>query len=500
MKFLLTVLQWIFSLFAGSVILAGLINGQIWVALVALLAFVVVFPPIQRKLETKLAFLKPKVLKLLAGFILTIVALMMTPASAKAQLCQAPVAGKCAQHESELNVDQAESAYVVARLPNASAGQEATLELTYVGSEGNAEAADTEAANPDDDTPPADDPVAADGEAIDPEAAEAAAPDTSASAVVYTATQGLADGQAQFELPLASLPIGAYSIGIVAGDDDVTGAFELIGNPPRLNSVAVCSALAHDTCASSDGHYLEDSVETIYVTGAPQHIRSEIPVTVGISYVSVPGSSSVLNTVSTTLSPGATGFKAEVPLPALAVGSYEVSLSSTAQDFLTQTDTFAVWPSSDTLASAASGTLSSDTTQLSSLKVCEKTLTPEEYEAIISEQGPDELEAKQSDRCGEAQSSFAVGTQTVNADVEIGSRFTRPEGNLPLTFIWRYSPEQSTPFVEIASGTVDVTPDTGTYLYTLTAGEAGYEAGNYDLIVFLGTNSARPLRYSFTVE
>ena len=38
------------------------------------------------------------------------------------------------------------------------------------------------------------------------------------------------------------------------------------------------------------------------------------------------------------------------------------------------------------------------------------------------------------------------------------------------------------------------------YLYTLTAGEAGYEAGNYDLIVFLGTNSARPLRYSFVVE
>ena len=90
MKFLLTVLQWIFSLFAGSVILAGLINGQILVALVALLAFVAVFPPIQRKLETKLAFLKPKALKLLAGFILTIVALMMTPASAKAQLCQAP--------------------------------------------------------------------------------------------------------------------------------------------------------------------------------------------------------------------------------------------------------------------------------------------------------------------------------------------------------------------------------------------------------------------------
>ncbi|MEM1291216.1 MAG: hypothetical protein AAGH67_07075 [Cyanobacteria bacterium P01_H01_bin.162] len=403
-------------------------------------------------------------------------------------------------------MDQAESAYVVARLPNASAGQDATLELTYVGSDDAAEAADTEAANADDETPPADDPVAADGEATDPEATdpeatEAAAPDTSdGNAVVYTATQGLTDGQAQFELPLASLPIGAYSIDIIAGDDDVTGSFELIGNPPRLNSVAVCSALAEDTCASSDGHYVEDSVETIYVTGAPQHIRSEIPVTVGISYVSMPGSSSVLNTVSTTLSPGATGFKAEVSLPSLAVGSYEVSLSSTSQDFLAQTDTFAVWPSSDTLASAASGTLSDDTTQLSSLKVCEKTLTPEEYEAIISEQGPDELEAKQSDRCGEGQSSFAVGTQTVNADVEIGSRFTRPEGNLPLTFIWRYSPEQSTPFVEIASDTVDVTPDTGTYLYTLTAGEAGYEAGNYDLIVFLGTNSARPLRYAFVVE
>ncbi|MEM9815274.1 MAG: hypothetical protein AAF827_02510 [Cyanobacteria bacterium P01_D01_bin.6] len=52
----------------------------------------------------------------------------------------------------------------------------------------------------------------------------------------------------------------------------------------------------------------------------------------------------------------------------------------------------------------------------------------------------------------------------------------------------------------MAADTVMITPNIGTYLYTLTAGEAGYDAGIYEVLVYLGTESARPLRKVFVVQ
>ncbi|MEM9121094.1 MAG: hypothetical protein AAGD09_24905 [Cyanobacteria bacterium P01_F01_bin.56] len=159
-----------------------------------------------------------------------------------------------------------------------------------------------------------------------------------------------------------------------------------------------------------------------------------------------------------------------------------------------------MWPNTDVIDAAAAGSLASDSISLSDLKVCEKTLSPEEMAQILSEEGLQETDASRGDRCGDSQDSFPVSTQTVNADVSIGSRFTEAAQNLQLTFIWRYAANENDALVEVAADTVMITPNIGTYLYTLTAGEAGYDAGIYDVLVYLGTESARPLRQVFVVQ
>lgn len=492
MKFLLTLLQWLVALVAGAILFLGLLGGQWIMAVLAGLAFVVVFPPVQRQLEAKLAFLQPKILKLLAGVILMIAAISFTPAVAQAKLCAAPVDATCPSHESELNIDTTESAFVTAQFPDTDTGTEVTLALAYTAS------SETPAA------PAEADPAASDAAAEtppDPAESQVANSEVAAQPVVHTATATVSDRKVQFELPLETLPIGDYTATLVAGDETITQPFALAGNPPRLNTVALCSALEQNACAASTTRYLEDSFETLYVTGAPQHIRAAVPVEVTVNYRPVPGASETLNTTTVTVNPGDEAFQATIPLPALAVGTYEVQMASAAApDFLAETSEFTVWPDADIIDAAAAGNLPSDAIQLSALKVCEKTLSPEEIEQIISEEGLQETEVNRGDRCGDNQDSFAVGTQTVNADVSIGSRFTEATQNLQLSFIWRYAASENDVFAEVAADTVTVTPDIGTYVYTLTAGEAGYDAGIYDVLVYLGTDSARPLRQVFVVQ
>ncbi|NEQ46323.1 MAG: hypothetical protein F6K00_23380 [Leptolyngbya sp. SIOISBB] len=492
MRFLLTLLQWLVALLAGALLFLGLVGGQIIMAVLAALAFVVVFPPLQRQLEAKLTFLQPKVLKLLAGIILIIAAISFTPAVAQAKLCAAPVDATCPSHEAELNVDAASSAFVTAQFPDTDTGTEVTLELVYT---------------PDSDTPAApaeaapDAPDAAAETSPDTADAEAANPEDVAQPVVHTAAATVSDRKVQFELPLETLPIGDYTATLVAGDETITETFALTGNPPRLNTVALCSALEQNACAASTTRYLEDSFETLYVTGAPQHIRAAVPVEVTVNYRPLPEDSETLNTTTVTVNPGDEAFQAAIPLPSLAVGTYEVQMASAAApDFLAETSEFTVWPNPDVIDAAAGGSLISDAMQLSALKVCEKTLSPEEIEQIISEEGLQETDVNRGDRCGDSQDSFAVGTQTVNADVSIGNRFTEATQNLDLTFIWRYAASENDAFAEVAADTVTVTPDIGTYVYTLTAGEAGYDAGIYDVLVYLNTEASRPLRRVFVVQ
>lgn len=492
MKFLLTVLQWLVALLAGAILLSGLVGGQLIMAVLAALAFVVVFPPLQRQLETKLTFLAPKALKLLAGVILIIAAISFTPAVARAKLCAAPVDAACPSHEAELNVDTASSAFVTAQFPDVDTGTEVTLELAY--------AADSEPPDADADTPDADTADSEPSDTTDTDA-DADIPDADAEPVVHAAAATVSDRKVQFELPLETLPIGDYTATLVAGDETITQTFALAGNPPRLNTVALCSAPEQNTCVASTTRYLEDAFETLYVTGAPQHIRAAVPVTVTVNYRPVPGVSETLNTTTVTVNPGDEAFQAAIPLPALAVGTYEVQMASVdAPDFLVETSEFTVWPNPEVIDAAAAGSLASDSIQLSALKVCEKTLSPEEIEQITSEEGLQETDVNRGDRCGDSQDSFAVGTQTVNADVSIGNRFTEATQTLDLTFIWRYAASENDAFVEVAADTVTVTPDVGTYVYTLTAGEAGYDAGIYDVLVYLNTEAARPLRWAFVVQ
>ena len=299
----------------------GLVDGQWIMAVLAAIAFVVVFPPVQRQREAKLAFLQPKVLKLLAGIVLIIAAISFTPAVAQARLCAAPVDATCPSHEAELNVDTASSAFVTAQFPDVDTGTEVTLELAYTqNGETPADPAATDATEANDaaaETPP--------------DAAETEVANTDATQpVVHAAAATVSDRKVQFELPLETLPIGDYTATLVAGEETITQTFALTGNPPRLNTVTLCSALEQGSCAASTTRYLENSFETLYVTGAPQHVRASVPMVVTVNYRPLPGDSETLNTATVTVNPGDEAFQAEIPLPSLDVGTYEVQMASAA--------------------------------------------------------------------------------------------------------------------------------------------------------------------------
>ena len=465
-RFCLTALQWLFAIISGGVIFASLLSGAFLTTIVATLAFVAVFPPLQPLIESKVPFWQLKLLKLVVGNVLLLASLLVTATPLSANVCQAPVDGKCLEHEATLDVDQLETAYIVASFPSNTDATEALLELEY-------------------------------------------AADETGRAVVYTETQALDSGQAgavQFELPLNELPIGAYEVAIAVGETNITQAFELVGNPPRLNQTRVCATLMPDTCDGNYTLYLEDSFDTLYVTATPQHIRAEVPVEVAVSYIAEPGDSSVLNTFTGMLRPEEATFTTEMPLPSFKVGTYEVTISSSTQDFLPQTEVFTVWHTSEALDARAEGTLSDSTTQLSSFKMCEQVLTPEELAQLEAE---DETESDSSietiddsDRCATDSTTFASGIQTLAADVDIGAQAVprAEDDTVDLTFIWRFAPSPNEAIQEIHTKTIPIPPDLNTFVYTLTGPDEGYPTGNYEVLAFLETDAARPIRREFVVE
>ncbi|MGF1523623.1 MAG: hypothetical protein ACFBSF_15005 [Leptolyngbyaceae cyanobacterium] len=230
---------------------------------------------------------------------------------------------------------------------------------------------------------------------------------------------------------------------------------------------------------------------------------------VAVNYTPEPGQRTLLNTVSGTVSPDATTFKAEIPLPAFAVGSYEINVSSTAKDFLPQTETLNVWHSPEALAARAKGTLADSMTQLSGLKMCEQVLTAEEIaqlEADLdadSETLPEENieDIDDSDRCPDDSTTFPDGIQTIAVDTDIGntSIARTTDGTINLTYVWRYAEASNQPYQEVHTKTVPITSDLSTFVYTLTGPEEGYPSGTYEVLVFLETDAARPIRREFSV-
>ncbi|MGD1906123.1 MAG: hypothetical protein ACFB0C_09035 [Leptolyngbyaceae cyanobacterium] len=461
----LTILQWLLSLITGGVILISFVGGAWTAFLVALVAFLVVFPPIQRRwIEPKLPFLQPKAIKVAAAFILLIATLFVTPTPTLAKVCEAPEADKCNEHRDSLNVDQVDTAYVVVALSGREKGEDATLELNYTANE---------------------------------------------ASVVYTNTQKLeAEGQdsVQFELLLNELPIGDYEVAIAIGETTVTQDFELTGNPPQLNDLALCGTsggtLDGARCESNYSLYLEGAFDKLHLTAGPEYIRSEIPLEVSVNYIPEPGQAELLDTVEGTIRPDDTDLKIDIPLSSFEIGAYEITLSSPNPAFSTQTETITVWHDTDAIDARAEGTLSDSSTPLTGFKLCEQQLTEEELAQLEADAGDDEAtDIDNSDRCATDDSTFPAGVQTLAADIDIGSDFARPEDDtVDLTFVWRYLEGPSGGIQELNVKTYPIEPDLGTFVYSLTGPDSGYPAGTYDVTVFLETNTARPIRREFVVE
>lgn len=457
----LSLLQWLALITTGGAFFLTVTQGAVLLAIATSLVFLALYP---RSLgspfisQQRLRFRTPV---LMVGLTLFMVGCGLG-SGASVAICQSPIEGQCADHESTLDVSQLQTAYAVAELPNDVEASEAVLELNYTPNEGRDE-----------------------------------------SEVVYTASQPVAaEGETmQFELPLNDLPIGQYTARMVAGDINTEEDFELTGNPPRLNEVSLCGQLDQETCATNYTLYLANAFDKVYVSAQPQHIRSETPIEIAVNYSPHPGTAELLNTVSGVLQAGDSTFLTEVPLPSFKVGTYNITITSPkARDFLTQTETFTVWHNNEAISARAEGTLSDSTTRISGFKLCEQELTSEELTEIEADPDSDEItDIDDSDRCPADNTTFASGVQTLAVDVNIGADFAREEF-VNLTFVWRYLQGPGGGEQELHTKTIPLEPDLSTFVYTLTGPDGGYPAGIYEVLVYLETDSSQPIRREFVVQ
>ncbi|MEO1095580.1 MAG: hypothetical protein AAFX01_11840 [Cyanobacteria bacterium J06638_28] len=455
-SFPLRLLQWTALVVTGGAFFLAVTQGAVLLAIAASLIFLALYPRslgAQFVPQQRLRFRTPV---LMVGLTLFMVGCGLG-SGASVAVCQSPVDGQCADHESTLDAGQLQTAYAVAELPSDVDASEAVLELNYTSEGGESE-------------------------------------------VVYTASQAVGE-TVQFELPLNDLPIGKYTAKMSAGDTSTEEDFELTGDPPRLNELALCGELDQSTCATNYTLYLADVFNKVYVSAQPQHVRSETPIEVAVNYSPHPGVTELLNTVSGVVQAGDSAFITEVPLPSFKVGTYDVTITSPkAKDFLTQTETFTVWHNNEAISERAEGTLSDATTQISDFKLCEQELSSEELTEIEADPDNDEItDIDDSDRCPADNTTFASGVQTLAVDVGIGADFAREE-IIDLTFVWRYLQGPGGGEQELHTKTIPLEPDLSTFVYTLTGPDGGYPAGTYEVLVYLETDTSQPIRREFVVQ
>ena len=130
MKFL----KWVLTIFAVLVSLALLLMGDLISCLIALLAALLVAPPLKARINKRLPWLRFKFLKLLLMVILLVTALLLSGGNivrfTDAAVCSKPSDGRCEQHEIAF-MEKTQDIAVSASLREVNAAKKINVALEY---------------------------------------------------------------------------------------------------------------------------------------------------------------------------------------------------------------------------------------------------------------------------------------------------------------------------------------------------------------------------------
>ncbi|MEO1590518.1 MAG: hypothetical protein AAFU71_04400, partial [Cyanobacteria bacterium J06632_22] len=167
----------------------------------------------------------------------------------------------------------------------------------------------------------------------------------------------------------------------------------------------------------------------------------------------------------------------QLPVEALPVGVYSVKLSDLEDSEIEIVDNstrFSVWPTAEDISSRIDESLADETIKVNRLKLCD---------------GTDDADDCVTQEVTEFPSDIGI----IDAIATLGS--TSSNGKVKYT--WRLNIDGT--FVEVTGDTVDIEQGTDKVIYSLSSGDEPFPEGEYEVIVFAETNTAQPLRQSFTI-
>lgn len=243
MKTLLLFAQWFLSALGALILIGCALGGSVPATLLLGLAVVVVFPPLQKLLESKLPLIRPRVVKLILFFLLLIGAVIVDSPNARyfeqAALCDAPQAGVC-QQDKTMFVKDTRALFITAMPHNVADGVSVKIETKHTSEPNKETVADT-----------------------------------------TTIQAKFQDGKAQFQLPLETLPVGFYEVLLTSEDNQFTNirktftvwqtqqdveqrsAGKLSNASTQLTSFKLCEESSETSACQNDSSTFTTGVRTI---------------------------------------------------------------------------------------------------------------------------------------------------------------------------------------------------------------------------------------------
>ncbi|MDY6937814.1 MAG: hypothetical protein SWY16_09110 [Cyanobacteriota bacterium] len=248
----------------------------------------------------------------------------------------------------------------------------------------------------------------------------------------------------------------------------------------NLGEVRLCALPESGRCIE-DIRMFPRNTSTLYLSATPGNIADGTAVNLELTYAPEPGEFSSVSTQTSTLQVQNETAQIELPIEALNIGTYVLKLGSQTDRFSTVELEFTVWDSSETIDDLQS--LEPSTAKLDNLQICDRLEEPLDIDFEVIE-------------CQEDKSVFPSRMKAAIAYLDLQSE-EGEEKPIQVSFIWRYLP-QTGEAVEVRE-TKSIDNPVGSISYIL-ASEDGFAQGNYELMIYLEAQNARPIFRSFSVN
>lgn len=461
MKTFWNVMAWLGVGITGLFILTSL--GQILSFLCFSIAIIVISPPLEELINSKLLFLEKGLIKFLVWAVLVITGMIffeVTATVSNLALCTERPYDTCAAEAAEFIKNDEQKLYLSGEQENLDDGTEFTVTFT----------------------------------------------DSQAAAEVKNQTVKAQVKKETFflEIDPRNLPSGNYQL-TIANDNVILpadSAKEFAVWDAEVKDMIFCPQLQQGVCPKNRTVFVKNTPK-LFLSGNHQGLRNGTEFNVELEYLSEPEATAKTTSQTAKVQVRNNKFNLELQPQELPVGSYRLKLLSDELIKVNEPQEFTVWDTEKEAQARWNSEFSLSSTSLVGVSMCDRTglplppIPPESPDLLPSENNLSKEEEKDaqtvfedSNFCPSDSRSFPSKAKAIGFRV----RLDQNENLSKIKIVWKYQGRliAKTQVVRLngAARMLD---------YTLSSPD-GFAKGNYELILALQTQNAKPLYRKFKVN